>query len=259
MARTRTSWQWCWVERRVRGMERETKTREEDWSPWLKTSHGDKNLPAINWYDSGTRCRRVRSRSAPAVTVRPCISRNIFLWRLVDDSFVSCFITVFPNILGSCLLVQKKIKRRRRRANVSEDADKEGITLAPRRNVPQVLTGTVVPGKACREASCRKSPQAAERRALPRKLSLRARNRASPNAGIYLPLRGLHPRCQTLLRPPCGCAYPRGNVGISEKLAGPYPEAGVLDAGSRGNTTKVSFPLRVYPALTMTTTLDNES
>ncbi|KYM79909.1 hypothetical protein ALC53_09614 [Atta colombica] len=138
----------------------------------------------------------------------------------------------------------------RRRANVSEDADKEGITLASCRNVPQVLTGTVVPGKACRETSCRKSPQAAERRALPRKLSLRARNRASPNAGIYLPLGGLHPRCQNpppptlwMRIPTCGrhistvtsvirSKEPRRPAGTARQM--------LLQAGRRGGLPRVT-------------------
>jgi len=171
-ARTRTSWRGRWIGRRTRGTESKRRPEKEDWSPWLKTSHSDKNLPAINWYDSGTRCRCVRSRSAPAVTVRPCISRDIFLWRRsVDDSFVSSL----PSLHRLVRFLSTSAKKKMKRANVPEGADKEGTTLAPRRNVPQILTGTVVPGKACREASCRKSPGCGAPCFTARKLSLRGR------------------------------------------------------------------------------------
>lgn len=63
--------------------------------------------------------RRVRSRSAPAVTVRPCISRDISLWRRpVDDFFASSPTSSFHRLRSSCLPVQKekkKIKSKRRR------------------------------------------------------------------------------------------------------------------------------------------------
>lgn len=64
------------------------------------------------------------------------------------------------------------------------------------RNACSSLTGTVVPGKACREASCRKSPRMPKRRALPRE--------SSSEVGTLLVLRAS--RCRDLL---AGGSYPR--------------------------------------------------
>ncbi|KYN34184.1 hypothetical protein ALC56_11290, partial [Trachymyrmex septentrionalis] len=93
-----------------------------------------------------------------------------------------------------------------------------------------VLTGTVVPGKACREASCRKSPGCGAPRFTAKALA-RSEEKSFAQCRDLLASRGF---ASSMPNPPphpsCGCAYPRGNVGISGKLAGPYPEAGVLGA-----------------------------
>lgn len=94
---------------------------------------------------------------------------------------------------------------------------------------PAVLTGTVVPGKACREASCRKSPRCEAPR-FTESSSEDGTLVAQARCRDLLATRGSYPRCRTLPHPPpssplfCARGYPRGNAGISGKLAGPYPE-----------------------------------
>lgn len=192
-----------------------------------------------------------RARSAPAVTVRVRVSRAISPY---DDRsttplrvlpYATAFLSRSPIslslfFLSSCLYrgekgekthIQKTQDARREEEKREEGegrwsarnaargrADKGGIALAARRDAWWCgRTGTVVPGKACREASCRKLKRAAlteSAKAHPpkwracdagRRASIRV---SSPAAGTYLPLGGSHPRCRSLPRPP-----PRGRTG----------------------------------------------
>ena len=186
--------------------------------PWLKTSHGDKDLPAINWYDSGTHWRCVNGVyiHAGLACGNRDIVRDISLWRRSMTSLVSLrrvHMCLLPRRTSS---VGRKKKEKRKREEEEEErkgekrvkkndegedpgsADKEGISglsrCLPRNSGSGARSALGKPAAGSRQGkallAAAKAPSFYRKRA--RKLA----------AGIYLALAGSYPRF-----PP---SFPRG-------------------------------------------------
>lgn len=118
---------------------------------------------------------------------------------------------------------------------------------------PAVLTGTVVPGKACREASCRKSPRCEAPR-FTESSSEEGTLVAQARCRDLLATRGSYPRCRTLFHPPPPSLFSVG-ADTHAVMQGSRESSQDLILRSysrsrpRDNTAEcVSSPLRIYSA-----------